>query len=81
MRVAEDRVERRPELVRHVGEELRLQRRGLLELDRLAPQQLVLLARVGGRLLNLALELVRRLLQLLVEPRLLDRLASGRAGW
>ena len=33
VRVAEDRVERRPELVRHVREELRLQRRGLLELD------------------------------------------------
>ena len=31
--VAEDRVERRPELVRHVREELRLERRRLLELD------------------------------------------------
>ena len=67
-RVAEHRVERRPELVRHVGEELRLQRRRLLELDRLAPQQLVLLRDVGGRRLNLALELVGRLLQLLVQP-------------
>jgi hypothetical protein len=36
--VAEDRVERRPELVRHVRQKLRLQPRRLLELDRLAPQ-------------------------------------------
>ena len=42
----------------------------------LPAQQLVLLRELGGRLLNLALELVRRLLQLLVEPRLFDRLAS-----
>ena len=46
-RVAEDRVQRRPELVRHVREELRLQRRRLLELDRLPPQQLVLLRELG----------------------------------
>ena len=57
-RVAEHRVERRAELVRHVREELRLQRRRLLELDRLAAQQLVLLRDVGGRRLNLPLELV-----------------------
>ena len=74
-RVAEHRVERRPELVRHVREELRLERRRLLELDRLAPQQLVLLRDVGGGRLNLPLELVGGLLQLLVELRLLDRLA------
>ena len=49
--------------------------RRLLELDRLAAQQLVLLRDVGGRRLDLPLELVRRLLQLLVEPRLLERLA------
>ena len=51
------------------------ERRRLLELDRLPPQQLVLLRDVGGRRLNLPLELVRRLLQLLVELRLLDRFA------
>ena len=52
------------------------ERRRLLELDRLAAQQLVLLRDVGGRRLNLPLELVRRLLQLLVELRLFDRLAA-----
>ena len=74
--VAEHRVQRRPELVRHVREELRLERRRLLELDRLAAQQLVLLRDVGGRRLNLPLELVGRLLQLLVQPRLFERLAA-----
>ena len=76
VRVAQDRVERRPELVRHVGEELRLQRRRLLERDVLPAQQLVLLGELGGRFLHLALELDRRLLQLLVEARLLDRLGE-----
>jgi hypothetical protein len=33
VRIAQDRVERRPELVRHVGEELRFQTRRLLEFD------------------------------------------------
>ena len=76
VRVAEDRVERRPELVRDVGEELRLEGRRLLELDVLPPQQLVLLRQLRGRLLHLALEFGRRLLQLLVEPRLVDRLGQ-----
>ena len=75
-RITEHRVQRRPELVRHVREELRLQGRRLFELDGLAPQQLVLLRDVGCRRLNLAFELVRGLLQLLVQPRLFDRLAA-----
>ena len=74
--VAHDGVERRPELVRHVGEELRLQRRGLLELEVLAPQQLVLLGELGRGLADLALQLVRGLLHLLVEARLLHRLGE-----
>ena len=75
-RVAEHRVERRPELVRHVGEELRLERRGLLELDGLAAEQLVLVRDVGGGRLNPPLQLVGRVLQLLVQLRLFDRLAT-----
>ena len=75
VRVAEDRVERRPELVRHVGEELRLQARGLFELDRLPPEQLVLRRQLGGRRLDARLQFVRRCLQLLVELRALERLA------
>ena len=38
-RVAEDRVQGRAELVRHVGQELRLGGGGLLQLDALAPQR------------------------------------------
>ena len=74
--VAEHRVERRAELVRHIGQELRLERRGLLQLDRLAPQQLVLLRDVGRGGLNPSFELVGRLLQLLVEPGLLHRFTA-----
>ena len=47
MRVPENRIERRPELVRHVREELRLERGCLLEADLLAAQQLVLLSEFG----------------------------------
>ena len=75
VRVAEDRVERRPELVRHVGEELRLQPRRLFELDRLPPEQLVLRRQLGGGRLDARLQFVRRRLQLLVQPRALERLA------
>jgi hypothetical protein len=49
VRVAEDGIERRPELVRHVRQELRLEAGGLLELERLPPQQLVLGRQFGGR--------------------------------
>ena len=76
VRVAEDRVERRPELVRHVREELRLQRRRLLERDVLPAEQLVLLGQLGRRFLDLALELGGRLLQLLEQARLLHRLGE-----
>ena len=58
------------------AQELRLERGCLLELDRLAAEQLVLLGDVRGRRLDLPLELVGRLLQLLVELRLLERLAA-----
>src|SRR5207249_2706979 len=75
-RVPEHRVQRRPEFVRHVREELRLERRRLFELDRLPPEQLVLMGDVGCGRLNSALELVGRLLQLLVQLRLFDRLAA-----
>ena len=61
-------------------EKLRLQRRGLFELDRLPPQQLVLMRDVCGRGLNLPLELVRGLLELFVEPCPLDGFALDRAG-
>ena len=61
VRVAEDGVERRTELVRDIGQELRLERRRLLELDVLPSQQLVLLRELGGRFLDLALELGRGL--------------------
>ena len=73
-RVAQDRVERRAELVRHVGEELRLQGRGLLELDVLAPEQLVLAHQLGGGLAHLLFQLVGGALELLVEPLPLQRL-------
>ena len=72
-RVAEDGVERRAELVRDVGEELRLGRRRLFERQRLAPQQLVLMRELRRRFAHLDLELRRRLLQLRVEPLALDR--------
>ena len=75
-RVAEDRVERRPELVRHVREELRLRARGRLELERLPLEQLVLANELGGRVAHLLLEEARGLLQLLVERVLLHRLGA-----
>ena len=75
-RIPEHRVERGPEFVRHVREELRLERRRLLELDRLPPKQLVLVRDVRRGRLNPPLELVRRLLQLLVQLPLFNRLAA-----
>ena len=75
-RVAEDRVERRAELVGHVGEELRLERGGLLELDGLAAQQLVLAHQLGGGLAHLPLELAGGLLELVVEALALEGLGA-----
>ena len=77
LRVAEDGVQRRAELVRHVGEELRLQRRGLLQLD--VP------AAAAARSARRARRWPRGpspparsecALELLVEPRLLQRLGA-----
>jgi len=52
------------------------QRRRLFELDGLPPEQLILLRDVGGRRLDLPLELVRSLFELLVEVGLFERLAA-----
>ena len=75
LRVPEDRVERRAELVRDVGQELRLCGGGLLDGEVLPPQHLVLLDELGGRRLDLGRELRRRGLELRVEARLVERLA------
>ena len=62
--------------MRHVGQELRLQRRGLLELEGLAAQQLVLPASSAVASRTFASQLVGGALDLLVEARLLHRLGS-----
>src|SRR5204862_809026 len=73
-RIAEDRVERRAELVRHVREELRFRRRRLLDLEVRAAQQLVLPRELGGGLAYLLLELTGGALELLVEAVALELL-------
>src|SRR5256885_8333454 len=54
--VAEDRVQRRAELVGHVGQELALELRGLLEGEVLPLEQLVAPHQLGGRLAHLLLQ-------------------------
>ena len=70
--VAVNGIQRRAELVRHVGEELRLQRGRLLELDVLPAEELVLPDQLGGRGVDLRFQLVGGALQLLVQPLLLQ---------
>ena len=60
----------------HVGQELRFGRGGLLELDALAAQQLVLAHQLGRGLAHALLEEAGGLLQLLVEPRALQGLRA-----
>ena len=75
-RVADERVDRRPQLVRHAGEELRLEPVRLLQLARLPLEPGVLLGEVGGGGLNAVLELARERLELVVEPLVLHLLGE-----
>ena len=58
--IAKDRVQRRAQFVRHVGQELRFGRRRLLELECLAAKQLVLICQLGRGFADLPFQLLRR---------------------
>jgi hypothetical protein len=73
-RVAEDHVDRRAQLVAHVGEELALEPRRLLQLEALPLQLAVALLELERRAADAVLELVVELLQLAREPLVLLRL-------
>ena len=65
-RIADHRVERRPQLVRHAGEEIRLELVDLHQLFRLPEESLVLLRQIRRRLGDASFELAVELFQCLV---------------
>src|SRR5258707_109665 len=66
-RIADERVDWRPQLVRHAGEEFRFEPIRLLQLARLPLEPGVLFGEIGRCRLNSLLELARERLELLVE--------------
>ena len=74
--VADQRVDRRPQLVRHAGEELRFELVRALDFLRLPLQPRVLLGQVGGRLADPLFELAVEAFQRIVEPLVLHLLGE-----
>ena len=75
-RIADQRIDRRAQLVRHAGEKLRFELVRALDFLRLPLQSRVLLREVGGRLADALLELAVQLLERLVKPLVLDLLGE-----
>ena len=73
-RIADQRVDRRAQLVRHAGEKFRLELVRALDFLRLPLQSRVLLGQVGGRLADALFELAVQLLERFVQPLVLDLL-------
>ena len=76
VRVSQDRIERGPEFMRHVGQELRFQGGGLLESNVLPSEQFVLRGEFGRRLLDLPFQFGGGILQLLEQSCLLESLGQ-----
>ena len=74
-RVADERVDRRAQLVRHAREEFGLELVRALDFLRLPLQPRVLFGQVGGRLANALFELAVQALERFVKPLVLDLLA------